>query len=378
MKALYVFEYPPELDWMTHDFIHAIHQEVEGAKVSTLAGPFSAYSPGGLRSRRLLGLLWVYLVLPFRILFGRYDVVIARTTPPGIQHWAGFWGRMLGARTMCWMMDYHPEIEARYLERWRFGRVLAKPLRAIDRACWRFQQVVVVLDKAMADLFKSICPSARIILHPTWAPREGDYFKPVECSVPAQAEPLRILYGGNLGKTHPLETLERLLRRLTEMRPVSISVMGSSPSGEKRFRRLGDDVGVSVKTLPRTPFGHIGSVCRDEQLVLGLVVLNDSAAGLVAPSKYAAYLCYGLPMLYLGPQDTSSHNICTHFGAGYYLPNNATDQEIEHVAQELAHLESYDSKASNLKQAADYYLTRNGMTLLQQVLKEAPELLTQP
>jgi hypothetical protein len=375
LKILYVFEYPPESDFITREFFAAIAARDSSARISTLSGPFTRYAPGGFRLARLIGLVWVYAALPFRIVFGRYDVVLARTTPPGVQNWAALWAHLVGAKSICWLMDYHPEIEARYLEKRAWGRPLARVLRAFDRACWRYQDAVIVLDEAMRELMETLTPDLPIIVHPTWNPSSQQAFDPVSNPLPAPGEPLRMLYGGNLGNSHPLEDFERLIQRICVERPVSITVMGSSPSGNERFLDLGERTGAEVKLVPRRPFAEIGQTCAEDQVLLGIVLLMSESAGLVAPSKFAGYLCNGLPLLYIGPRGTSAYRICTEFDGGYHLAVDASDDEIDAMADGLIHLEQLAQKTQQVESAAHYFGSRNGETLLDAFQAEAPGLL---
>src|SRR5208283_2213999 len=112
-----VYEFAGQPDHMMHPLLENIGAMFPGTRITRLGGLFTAYRPGGLRPARLANLIWVYLRVAVHLLFRRPDAVIVQSAPPGVQLWTVAWASVGGAPVICWLMDYHPEFEARALER---------------------------------------------------------------------------------------------------------------------------------------------------------------------------------------------------------------------------------------------------------------------
>jgi len=117
LDVAFIFEYArPGDDWMMTSLVDSLKAARPGISARYVSGVFGTYSPGGLNLRRLVNLLWVYIQAPVSLVWRRPDIVIVRSSPPGIQVWAAWWASLRGTPVLCWLMDYHPEIEARLLE----------------------------------------------------------------------------------------------------------------------------------------------------------------------------------------------------------------------------------------------------------------------
>ncbi|MGA3006560.1 MAG: glycosyltransferase [Opitutaceae bacterium] len=332
-------------------------------RIRWFKGLFTKYAGGGLRPPRLVNLAYMYFALPFVLLVERPDIILVRTAPPGIQLWACLLGKMRGTRVGCWLMDYHPEIEASSMARHAGLRWLASLLRRVDRFFLRRMDFAIVLDEAMENLVRTRAPRLPLVQHPTWNNRTG--FQPR--TEPIDGE-LRLVYAGNLGHSHPLATFEALLQELKRRGRVRLVTVGASAGGESRFGDLAKRAGIALQCLPRTPFGQLGRLFDEHRIHAGLVFLSDETAGLVSPSKFSAYIRYGLPTVYVGPGGTSSEAVCLKFGAGFSLRNRAGQPEIEAAAAKLWDEKAMAEACANTRRAVDFFGAKNGETLAESIV----------
>jgi hypothetical protein len=364
MRILIIFEFGPGSDEnMTGDLSAGLRNRLPGVRIRWFKGLFTKYAGGGLRPPRLVNLAYMYLALPFVLLVDRPAVILVRTAPPCIQLWACLLGKLMGSRVGCWLMDYHPEIEASLMEKHAALRWLASLLRAVDKFFLRRMDFAIVLDDAMEALVQTRAPGLALIQHPTWNNRSGFEHR----AEPIDGE-LRLVYAGNLGHSHPLATFEALLRKLQQLGRVRLVTVGSSTNGESRFGELAERTGVALQCLPRTPFDELGRLFYGHRIHAGLVFLSDETAGLVCPSKFSAYIRFGIPTIYIGPGGTSSEAVCLKFGAGCALRNLATQSELGVVAANLWDEKLMAMARANTRLAADYFGTKNGDTLAQAII----------
>jgi len=358
-----IYEFAGQPGHMMQDLLENLAAMLPGLRVTSLGGLFATYRPGGFRARRLANLVWVYIRVSAHLLFRRPDAVLVHTSPPGVQLWAVAWASIGRIPVFCWLMDYHPELEARQLERRGHGRI-ARLLRAVDTRLMPRFALVITLDPAMTALACSRLSTARVLEHPTW-PTDGIAgIAPVSYRPGSGDGPLRLAYSGNLGAAHDLEPLRRLLETLMRERPVHLFVSAVSPAGEARFRKLGTGLGVPVEVSPRVPFfADLRLRYEEHRIDAGIVLLSDEYTGLVSPSKFSAYIDFGLPLVYLGPPGTNTATVCTRFRGGFWLPTGAGPDETRKVASGLLDRNQMDAAAAGARAAAAYFAGFNGRSL---------------
>ncbi|MBA3888896.1 MAG: hypothetical protein H0X64_00040 [Gemmatimonadaceae bacterium] len=367
MKALFVFEYGGE--YMMDDLMQGVRRAVPGLQTRLCHGLVGGYVAGGTQPVRILNAAYMYATLPFVMMRWRPAVVLVRTTPPGIQLWAALLGRLMNIRVGCWMMDYHPELEARVLDRRRGAGWVARLIRGIDRYLLRRMSFVIVLDDAMQALVRSRAPAVPIVQHPTWGAVADVTHEDAVDSGNASRGELCLAYGGNLGFAHPLETFETLIREIQLSTRVRIVAIGASSRGERRFAGLAERTGAVLTILPRHPFAGLGKLFAEHRVDAGVVLLSDETSGVVAPSKFSAYLRFGLPTLYIGPARTSSQALAARFDAGFALANGAAPADVRAAAARLVDPAELSRTRANTRGAAEFFGSRSGTTLAAAISK---------
>jgi len=363
LKVAFVYEYARRTDdWMMSSLIESLRHKLPGLETTYLHGLFTTYQPGGLRPRRLANLAWVYLRVAWHLLVHRPDAVLVRTTPPGVQLWTVWWARFRRVPVFCWLMDYHPEMEARQLERRGYG-AFARLLRCIDAALMPRFATIITLDQAMTVLARARAGGVEVLQHPTWTTSGPAALTPVSYCPGQSAEVLRLAYSGNLGAAHDLSTLGELLRALELRRPVRLYIIGASPAGEERFRQLTAGQAISIETHPRVPFAELRGLYHRWQIDAGVVLLATESAGLVSPSKFSGYINFGIPLVYVGPPDTNTAEVCTRFQGGFWLPDNAGAREVAALAAALLDPGQVTRAATGARAAASHFAGLNSETL---------------
>lgn len=351
----YIYEFGGSgREWMSRTLLDSLRRRIPDVRIEIVHGVFPVYRPGGYGLSRLLNLVAVYVRVAIYLLRKRADSVLVRSSPPGIQIWTLAWAQLHRIPVIFWLMDYHPEIEARLLDRCRLSWI-ARALRWIDGAAMRRSCAVIVLDNAMGDLVRARAPGRPIIVHPTWAEAKPGG-RIASSRVPGSSpHRRRLVYGGNLGSAHSLITFMRVLTEAASGGLVDLHVIGCSVGGEARFRETAKSAGIDVNFHPRTSFGELVELFATLAADVGVILLSDAAAGLLSPSKFAAYLAAGLPTLYIGPAKTNSDMICQKFGAGLALRSNARSEDIAAAANWLWSAEALKLASQNVLAAAEHF-----------------------
>jgi len=363
LRVLYIFEFADSADdGMSRSLLERLRATLPGFTSPCVHGIFTTYSPGGLNPKRLVNLFWVYGWVVMHLLWRPPDAIIVRSSPPGIQIWAAWWASLNSVPVFCWLMDYHPEIEARMLAKRGLGW-MAQVLRSIDETSLPRFRAVIVPDRAMGDLVRSRSAGVEVFEHPTWAEKSPSR-SPLAARNHEPTGRLCLAYAGNLGKAHNLEPFGALLSELTRLRPVELIVVGGSDEGAARFRRLGEQAGIRVVFRPRVPrFEQLRDVYTEFRVDLGVVLLSDDSAGVVSPSKFSGYIDFGLPLLYVGPPGTNAAEVCTRFGGGFWLSSHASAATRSDLAASIISPDRLEAAAKSARRASEHFASLNQDTL---------------
>lgn len=307
----------------------------------------------------------------------RQDVVISLTTPPFVLVAAVAHG-LLHPRTrvVLWSMDCYPDVierlgsptvgpgsiaapaaapvvpaavkgrrspgrvavagvgrAVRPVMSLRRGGPVSLLLRAVARLSFRRVDRVVALDGAMADLLVDgygsadrTRPEATVI--PNW--ERADDFPPAPPSPwagyddPELADRFVVLYLGNLGYGHRVETIAAAASRLTADEGVAWLFMGGGARWPE-LAQMAAATGTADRIVARpyvakeeTPAVMAGAGCA-------LIVLADEALGLMSPSKLHANLAAALPIIYIGPEGSNVDAAIARFGCGVSLRTGDVD-----------------------------------------------------
>lgn len=367
MHVVFVAEYGAVgRDGMTRSLIDAIQELRPEWRITSLHGLIRTYRPGGLRPARLLNLICLYLRVVVFLIAHRPDVIVAATSPPFLQIWAALLGSLLKSKVVVWLLDYHPEMEARWLDCHRLGWI-STLLRRIDQIALKRTCLVVGLDDAMVDAVRERCPGIAAVAHPTWNLATEDFAMIDWDDLPASE--LRLAYIGNLGIPHDLHALEHLCRTAAKTHRVRLLAIGCSVEGSRRLGKLCQNAGCEFSTLPRCTQRAVASHVNDFKPHFGIVLLRDDYAGLASPSKFMAYLRLGLPLLYIGPRGTNADIVCRRFGGGVGLINTASTEDLSRTCRALVDLEGVVGLRSGVSDALGYFDGRDQHTMAQLVLE---------
>jgi len=232
----------------------------------------------------------------------RPDVIVAMTSPPMIAAGAAAvcWAR--GIPLITWAQDLYPDI-AVVSGMTSHDHPGVTALRALNKATHRRSVRTVVLSQGMAERIVAQGQRRdRITIVPNWA--DGDSVRPV----PHVDNRFRrqqglddrfvVMYSGNLGVGHDVETFIDAAKRLRTIRP---QVMFLFVGGGKRRDEAADLASGldNVRFLPYQPRDMLA-----QSLSAGdvhLASLRQGFEGLVVPCKLYGVMAAGRPLFYVGP-----------------------------------------------------------------------------
>jgi colanic acid biosynthesis glycosyl transferase WcaI len=249
------------------------------------------------RIGRLLSYLSFYLSAFARgLTVARQDVVVSLTTPPLISLLGSSIKMLRGSRHLIWEQDIYPDvaIDLHYIQPGSVADRLTGLLADFSR---RHADGIIALGECMKErLIRRGISSDKILIAENWA--NGSAITPMPR--PGNPDELVLLYSGNLGLAHDLETFIGAAKNLRNDSRFRFIFVG----GGGRRKELADFCEANeIHSVEFRPY-----VSRDrlsEGLAvgdIGLVTQQDVCCGSVVPSKVYGILAAGRPILFIGPR----------------------------------------------------------------------------
>ena len=279
--------------------------------VTILASPSLPFSRGVVGR---LGSYFSYLgSATWRTLtMGRVDVVITMTTPPMVSLLGNLAKALHGAHHVVWEMDVYPEV-AIDVGMIRRDSLLARALLAVAHRSRNYADTVWVLGDCMRRrIVDAGCPPERVQVQENWSDAEL-YSSPVAL----QRDQLKLLYSGNLGLTHDIETLCGALLRFRDDPRVLVQFAGGGPKRAALEAFAGAEGLSNIEFLPYCSKSELGRTLSAADV--GLVTLRDGCEGAVVPSKVYGLMACGRPILFIGPAESMPAAIISRFDCGWRL-----------------------------------------------------------
>lgn len=300
---------------------------VEGVRVWRVRA--SGFGRVGLFGR-LADYLSFYIFAMLKVLtLPRCDVCVTLTTPPMIQLLGVLSRSLRGTSLVIWTMDLYPQIASALgalRERGWLYRVLAW------LGAWSYRRAarIIALGEVMAEKLRQAgAPTERIEVVHNWVPAERVSPEPAE----SNDSSMLLMYSGNLGAGHDLETVLDALSKLEHPQAVRTRFVGhgrQKPALQNQAQELGLS---TVEFADPVPLEQLsGHLARGD---VHLISQRPGTEGLLVPSKLYGIMAAGRPALYIGPDDTEVAEILRDSGAGVCVaPGDAVDlaRQIDRLA----------------------------------------------
>ena len=299
---------------------------------------------------RVLSYASFYLTAAWRALtLPRQDVVLTLTTPPLLSLLGNAVKLLRGSRHFIWEMDVYPDI-AVALGTFREGGVLDKVVGWLADTSRRHADGIIALGECMKTrLAERGTDPAKIAVAENWADGRAIEVLPR----PGDPENLVLLYSGNLGLAHDLDTIQGAMRELRDDARFEFVFAGS---GGRRAELAKFAEAEGLPSVHMRPFVQRASLA--ESLAagdIGLVTQRDEACGLVVPSKVYGLLAAGRPILFIGPAAATPARLVRQFGCGWHVPCG----DVQGLTQLLQHLADHRSEVRRAGEQARVALLEN-------------------
>ncbi len=320
----------------------------------------------------------------FRCLALDKKAVLFMVFPPFVGMIGYLFRKLRGQRYVFLVYDITPDALIRFGGLKENG-LIARLWRRVNRLVWENAEMVLTIgDQMAANLERAFDASktrpGKVLVIPNWA--NTDWIKPLAkdqndfARQHGQVDKLTVMYSGNLGQTHDIETILEAARRLRDCDGVRFMIIGEGakrPLVEQAKSRDGLD---NLTVLPYQP---------EEMLPLSLttadiavVTLDKGSEGLMVPSKTYYALAAGSALIGLCDADSEVAHMIQHHQCGHVVSPGDADGMVEAIRHLLADNQQLSRYRANSRQAAERHYSRANTRLYIQAMTEAIPSLDGP
>jgi len=302
-------------------------------------------------------------------ILGRFDAIIALTTPPLISVLGVACKLLRGGRLVYWTMDLNPDeaIAAGWLNQ---SSTIARFLAALQNFTLRRSDAVITLDTFMRDrVITAGTSGAKVFVVAPWQQDDWVRYNEDGRARFRQEHDLNgrfvVMYSGNHSPCHPLDSLLEAAKSLRYRDDIVFAFVGGGSEWHRLKRASANDGLSNIRFLPYQPRERLSESLSAADLQA--VVLGEKFVGIVHPSKIYNILAVGCPVLYIGPP--RSH-VTELLGKGGYAPGfYAVAQGTgESVAEEI--LRTAETRSVRRGQPSELSCSR------QELLQRMTEIIT--
>lgn len=263
---------------------------------------------------RVMSYLSFYLGAAFRsMVVPRPDLVLTLTTPPLLSVLGTLIKKLRGSRHFIWEMDMYPDV-AVDLNYFAADSLITRVTGLLADTSRRHADGVIALGECMKDrLMARGVPASKIHVAENWA--DGRGIKPMPRG--GDRTRLVLLYSGNLGLAHDLDTIEGAMLFLKDDERFLYRFVGSGGRREELRAFCDAHAVASLDLQPYVQRASLSQVLSSGDI--GLVTQREACCGSVVPSKVYGLLAAGRPVLFIGPREATPARIIRRFGCGWHI-----------------------------------------------------------
>jgi colanic acid biosynthesis glycosyl transferase WcaI len=337
---------------------------------------------------RSLDYLTFYLAAGWRLwrLAQANDIIVAKTDPPLLSTVISPIARLKAAHLVNWLQDIFPEVAEALGLGGQSGRVAFTMMHRFRNWSLRMADMNVVVGQTMATrllglgvgpkvirviqnwsdeaLVFPMAPAAQNALRQSWAPKAR----------------FLVVYAGNLGRAHDIDTILEAMTILNERavksstndiaRQILFIFVGGGAQRARLEREVVRRRLANVRLHPYQPRERLAETLSVADL--HLVSLNPKLEGLVVPSKFYGIAAAGRPTLFIGASDGEIARLIDEARCGFTVSPDDAEAVVDRILQLAETPELCAELGARARAAFEQHWTKDrAVEQWQQVLSEA-------
>lgn len=327
-------------------------------------------APAGDKNK-LFGRLWNIFSLTLKFSFSmirqikRGDVVVVLTNPPSLPLLAGWICRLKGAKPVLLVHDVYPDV----LVPTGFAKESSLLYRIFDRVqkhMLRMMTQVIVLGRDMQHRLRAKLPASaadKFSIIPNWGDELAIH--PALRSENALRRKLGleskfvVQFSGNLGRTHGLEDLVALAKKLKDNPKVHFLVFGWGAGRDWLKQTIEDEELTNITLLDPCAKDELGTYLTACDLFL--LPFKKGMEGISVPSRLYNVMAAGSPILAVAGAPSELALVVEEESMGWVVEPGNVDAMAKVVLEAAENPESLESMSRNARAAMEAKYTKEAV-----------------
>lgn len=308
---------------------YAPRENLHGADVRRL--PLSSFGKKSILTRVIGTASFMAQCFFAALLTPRLGGIFFSTSPPLVGVVACTVGLLRRVPVAYWAMDLNPD-QLIALGKVKPTDFTARLLEAVNRFILRRSNLVVALDRFMADRLRSRgVPDSKMLVQPPWP-----HDQQIE-DVDRDANPFRrrhglandrfvVMYSGNHSPSNPLKTLLDAAVKLKNDASIEFLFVGGG-LGKREVEECIRDHGLTrVRSLPYQPMSELRYSLSAADV--HVVSLGEGMVGIIHPCKVYGAMAVGRPILFFGPRPSHVSDLLDAHDVGVHVAHGDADGAV--------------------------------------------------
>lgn len=285
--------------------------------------------------------------------------------PPFLEVMAYVFRLVRGQRYVVLIYDIYPDTLISFGPLSKSG-LIARLWRRVNRLAWEKAEIVFTIGDRMAEnLARQFdarkTKAGKVIVIPNWA--DTDWIRPIAkdendfAKKYDQVEKLTVMYSGNLGQTHDIETIVAAAKELKKHDSIHFMIIGE---GAKRTLVEETKLRYDLDNLTVLPFQPENTLRVSLPTAdIAIVTLDKGSEGLSVPSKTFYYMSAGSALIGLCDDKSEVAHVIGRHNCGFVVSPGDTNALVSGISDLLYDREKLDRYRTNSRTAAEQFYSRN-------------------
>ncbi len=325
-------------------------------------------APKYKRDNYILQLLsWTHYLIRafFRYLFlNKNTFVFLVPFPPFLDFTAYFFKRIRGQRYAVLIYDIYPDAQINFGPLKESG-LIAQIWRKINRVSWENAEVVFTIGYKMAENLERMfdsgkTPAGKVIVIPNWA--STDWIKPLAKEENEfarqydQVGKLTVMYSGNLGQTHDIDTILEAAKELKGNDSIRFMIIGEGAKKDLVEQAKSKEDLHNMTVLGFQPEETLPYSLTTADIAI--ITLDSGSEGLSVPSKTYYSMASGAALIAICDENSEVARTISKHDCGYVVNPGNTNAMVKAILELLDDEEKLKRYKNNSRNAADNFYSR--------------------
>jgi len=261
--------------------------------------------------------------------------------------------------------------------------ILACVWRLFNKVVWKNSEVVFTIGDNMAMKLEGMFEVdhtrlGRIAVIPNWV--DGEFIKPLRkrenwfAQKYGQVDKLTVLYSGNLGATHDLETILRAGKELDSYDDIQFLVIGDGYQRTYLEKFIDREQLSNIILLPFQPEEILPYSLTTGDVAV--ITVSKGVEGLLVPSKVYYAMASGAALLCVSSGNNELKDIIKEFKCGISVEAGDAKMLIDAIEKFYQESTFLKNCKNNARKAAETYFTKKNIEEYRKILVEDLKLFS--